>query len=403
MNKQLENEIIESAIIDKINELYITNRKMFLTLNKNGKYSNVNYIKLNDEMILRHIRGIETIGVFAGNEVSKFICFDLDMVDKSKMNWVCNLLLETLSEIGFNNKYVNVASSGNKGMHVLLFVENGTSLKHFKYLFIEVMKLIQDKINTKTKLFHENELVLEITDICNIEFRPTSTQGVKIELGNNFKNTDSKTNTCWFLDKETFKPIKTKEFILDISPMPRDAFLNLIEELHDTYDKEIHIHKELIKQNISEPYSHKINKDENETIEHIVSLIENGLYMSGTRHNSVLKIAKYFRYIGLELDECIGELQKWMTKQDKKYYSAPLEEALSECERISKIVYEREYSLVGHVDNLQIYKNEMKEIIKIKEKNTKIIFFAMLLHSKRYALKNGVFYMTYNQIEEMTG
>jgi hypothetical protein len=27
----------------------------------------------------------------------------------------------------------------------------------------------------------------------------------------------------------------------------------------------------------------------------------------------------------------------------------------------------------------------------------------MLLHSKRYSLKNGVFYMTYNQIEEMTG
>jgi DNA-binding Lrp family transcriptional regulator len=125
--------------------------------------------------------------------------------------------------------------------------------------------------------------------------------------------------------------------------------------------------------------------------------------MSGTRHNSVLKISKYFRYIGLELDECIVELKKWMMKQDKKYYSTPLEEALSECERISKIVYEREYSLVGHVDNLQIYKNEMKEIIKIKEKNTKIIFFAMLLHSKRYALKNGVFYMTYNQIEEMTG
>lgn len=45
----------------------------------------------------------------------------------------------------------------------------------------------------------------------------------------------------------------------------------------------------------------------------------------------------------------------------------------------------------------------MKEIIKIKEKNTKIILFAMLLHSKRYSLKNGVFYMSFKQIEEMTG
>jgi hypothetical protein len=125
--------------------------------------------------------------------------------------------------------------------------------------------------------------------------------------------------------------------------------------------------------------------------------------MSGTRHNSVLKIAKYFRYMGLELDGCIEELTKWMRNQNKKYYTSTLEDAISECERISRVVYEKEYSLVGHVDNLKVYKSEMKEIINIKEKNDKLLLFTMLLHSKRYSLKNGVFYMTYKQIEEMCG
>lgn len=339
--------MLEQPIIDKINELYITNRKTFLKLNKDGKYSSVSYSPLHDGLIERHIRGIETIGVFAGKEISKFICFDIDMIDKSKLNWVYHLLMESISNIGVNNNYIHVALSGNKGLHVLLFVQDGTSLKHFKYLFEEVMKIIQLKINNQiqTKIFNDNELKLEIENICNIEFRPSFTQGVKLELGINFKNTNKKTNECLFVDKDILKP-KSKDYILDIKPMPKDEFLDLMDSLYDTYANEIEVNMNLIKQEITEPYSHKINKDEPETIEYIVNLIQNGLYMSGTRHHSVLKIAKYFRYMGLELDECIEKLSKWMRNQDKKFYSSTIEEALSECERISRIVYEKEYSLV---------------------------------------------------------
>jgi DNA-binding Lrp family transcriptional regulator len=398
-------EILEQSIIDKINELYITNRKTFLKLNKDGKYSSVSYTTLHDGLIERHIRGFETIGVFSGKEYSKFICFDIDMIEKDKLIWVYHLLMESLQDVGINNNYINVSNSGNKGLHVLLFVEGGTSLKHFKHLFVEVMKLIQENIikSIKTKLYNNHELKLEIENICNIEFRPSYTQGVKLELGRNFKNKNKKTNECLFVDKDTLQVIQSKDYILDIQPMPKDKFLDLMDSLYDTYANEIEENKSLIKQSITEPYSHKINKDENETINYITNLIQNGLYMAGTRHNSVLKIAKYFRYIGLELEQCIEELYKWMKKQDKKYYSSTLEDALSECERISRVVYEKEYSLVGHIDNLTIYKSELKQIIHIKEKNTKVIFFAMLLHSKRYSLKNGVFYMSYKQIEEMTG
>jgi hypothetical protein len=405
-NKYAFGEQLEQhLIIDKINELYITNRKTFLKLSREGKYSSVSYIPLHDGLIKNHLDGVHTIGVFSGKQVSKFICFDIDMVDKSKLKWVYYLLMKSLREIGLEDKYIHVSHSGNKGLHVLLFIQDGTSLTHFQQLFENIMMLIQEKIDTsiKTKLFNDNELKLDIDGICQIEFRPSFTQGVKLELGVNFKNKNNKTNKCWFVDKDTLKSIKKSNYILDIDPMPKDEFLEVMDTLNDTYAEEMKIEHNigLIKEGITEPHSHKINKNENETIEYISNLIQNGLQMTGTRHNSTLKIAKYFRYMGLELEQCIEELQKWMRKQDKKYYSSTLEYALSESERISRIVYEKEYSLVGHVENLKIYKSEMEEIVQIENKNDKLLLYTMLIHSKRYALNNGVFYMTYKQIKEM--
>lgn len=409
MTKELAfGELFEQdLIIEKINELYITNRQKFLRLNNEGNYSSQSYVPLHDGLIEKHLDGIATFGVFSGKEISKFVCFDIDMTDKKYLKWVYYLLMESLSEIGIPDQYIHAAHSGNKGLHVLLFVEGGTPLKHFKQLFIEVMRLIQSKIDhsTFTRLRDGSELVLDIgsgkNEIGHIEFRPTENQGVKLELGINYKNPDSKTNKCWFVDKDTLIPIKRNNYILEILPIPKDEFIIVIDQLNDTYAKEIDSNVRLIKENIKEPHSHKINKDENETIQFIVDLLNNGMTMSGTRHNSILKIAKYFRYIGLELEECIVELKNWMSDQDSKYYTSTLEYALSECERVSRIVYEREYSLVGHVDNLKIYKSELEQMIKVKNKNDKLILFSMMLHSKRYALDNGVFYMTYKQIHEM--
>lgn len=399
---------LESEIITKINELYITNRKKYLKLNKNGVYQTVNYT-LHDGIIEKHLQGIHTIGIFSGRELSKFICFDIDMSDKSKTKWVYYLLMDSLYNIGIDDKYIHVANSGNKGLHILIYVQDGYSLKHFKELFIHVMECIQSKVDISipTLLHSANELKLQIGDICFIEYRPNHTQGVKLELGINFKNENNKTNKCWFVDKYTLESIKNNEYILSIDPIAKEEFTLIMERLSDNTKiiecDSLHEQVGLIKQTITEPHSHKINKDENETITHIVDLINNGLSMTGTRHNSVLKIAKYFRYMGLELEETIHNLCDWMTRQDEKLYSASLEEAISECVRLVKVVYEKEYSLVGHVENLRIYKSEMKAIVGIKEKYDKVLLYTMLLHSKRYALKNGVFYMTYAQMTEMCG
>ena len=45
----------------------------------------------------------------------------------------------------------------------------------------------------------------------------------------------------------------------------------------------------------------------------------------------------------------------------------------------------------------------MEKISEIRNENLRLIMYAMLLHSKRYSLQNGVFYMSYKQISEMVG
>ena len=414
MKEMQYNIELENKIIKRINDLYITERKQYLILNNKGEYytstkGKNSYVNLHDELIRGHLRGDMTVGVFSGKEVSKFICFDIDMDDKNnkvKLKWIYYLLKNALNDIGINDEYIHIAHSGNKGIHLLIYCDNTIPLSHFKDLFKNTMLLIQQNIDptTRTIMHDRNELVLELIGICKIEFRPNGvSQGVKLELGINFKNEDTTTNKCLFMDKDTFTIINSNKYILTITQIPKDELLDLINVSNDNLNNEINIHKKLIKENIKEPHSHKINRDEDATIAFIVDLLSNGMNTTGSRNNSIFKISKYFLYMGLDESESLIELKEWMTKQDKKYYSITLEEALFECERVNKMVYEKGYKLVGNIDNLYLHKQEMIEVMKVKDKNAKIILFALLLHSNRYKVKNDVFYMTFKQLEEMTG
>ncbi len=412
-NKELENQLVK-----KINELYITNRQSYLIMRKliktedgniieTGEYKNYHkkqdkFRPLNDSHIRSHLRGKYTVGVFSGELISKFLCFDLDIKDKVKLKWTHYLLVETLNDLGISSEHIHTATSGNKGLHVNIFIENGTKLTHLTSLFNITMNKLNEKLSDEVNFrIHSGDGLFGEFDFGQIEMRPTSTQGVKIELGRNFFNSDSKSNKCVFLDNETLNPVDDT-YILNIEPMNKEEFIHILDRIND---KDQYIEYEIveIKANLNESKSMKINKDEPETIESVKNLLINGLYMEGTRHNSTLKIAKYLRYMGLELDDCIVQLQEWMKNQNKKYYSSSLEFALSECERVSKIVYEKEYSLFGNVANIQIYKGEIEKILEAESKNDKLLLYSMLIHSKRYALKDGVFYMTYEQMKEMCG
>jgi len=148
---------------------------------------------------------------------------------------------------------------------------------------------------------------------------------------------------------------------------------------------------------------YKENIDPEITIEAIENLIQTGLKMQGTRHNSLLKIAKYNKYNGMSAEENKQFLIEWMEKQDKRTYTTKWEDVLKDIDLIVKYTYERNYSLVTKRKDITITSNEIEEILKIKGKNHKLVLYALLVHSKRYQLKDKTFYMTYKQLEQSTG
>jgi len=382
----------EDKLIAKINELYINFRQHFTLLTKEGKYLSSKKMKgtpkLTDPWIRNHLREKQTVVIFSGKHTSKFLCFDVDVKNKTLAKWVTYKVIDGLVNLGFSKSNIHVATSGNKGYHCFLFVKNGTNIENLKMIYEIILK--------------EEELLQ--FEGGQVEFRLTNTQGVKIELSRNFKNTETD-NICWFVDTYTLEPIKNKEHILTINPIPKEDFLYILDEIKDIHKlNKLKVNQEMqLIEKLTEPSSHKLHKHEGNTIERAIELLNNGLTLLGTRHNSILLLAKYFRYMGLDMNECINFLSDWMNKQNKKYYSSTLEESLSEIKRVSKIVYDKEYTLTTEYESIKIYTSEMEKISEVVNKKDKSVLYSMLLHSKRYSLQNGVFYMTQKQICEMVG
>jgi len=140
--------------------------------------------------------------------------------------------------------------------------------------------------------------------------------------------------------------------------------------------------------------------DEEYTIGYIENLIENGLTILGSRHHSLMKIARYYNHLGYEKEENEKLLIEWMSKQSRDFYKTPEREYLRDIKNIIKFVYENNRGIKGEVRDISINRDEMMEIIKHKEKPKKLLFYALIIHAKRYAINNGEFYMTYEQISE---
>lgn len=385
----------------QFNKLFITKRSKYLILTKNGEYIQANasvtskFRKLNDYHIKRHLEGKETIGVFSGDFLTKFICFDVDFHDRDLAKWHTYKVIDTLVEIGIPKQYIHVSTSGNKGYHVEIYFDKLIELEGCKRFF---------------------ELVIKQGDIVSndgkVEFRP-SQQGVKIPLGRNFKNKDAFTNICWYVDTITLEPITNYNHILTIEQIDTNILTNIFESMKDLTEP-VHINKvengleiEAEKDNIDLQYKpleiYNINVDPEQTIEAAIKLEDEGLTHKGSRHNKTFFLCRYYYYLGLTQQEAETRLYEWLLVQDRNTYTTPLEECKKDIERICQYIYDNNIGLVNTDQEIEISYNEMKAILIARNHNDKLIAYSMLMHSKRFSNKNGIFYMTYDQMASSTG
>lgn len=381
-------------IAKRLAELYVTYRKRFIEqyYNKERRvvtYSENKYV-LKDSIILEHLRRQRTIGVFSGNIITSFICFDVDIKNEQLAKWVVYKLVYALQNIGIAQKYIHISLSGSKGYHVEIFFDNPALNTDIEKLYLMVLE----------------EADLQNIDYGKVELRPfitktNKTLGVKLPLGVNLKTN----NVCWFCDyTKSLAPIKNYDYVFTIEQMPKQILLDILEKDEDIF---ITPKQQVEIEEITEKYNplpeYKNNIDEQFTEEKIIDLISNGLQMTGTRHNALFNIIKYYKHLGLSKEENKDYTTQWMKHQDKNTYTTEWEVVLLDIDEIIEYIYSHNCSFVVKNVNIDVNLEEIKEILNIKGKNNRLVLYSLLIHSKRYATKSGVFYMSYNQMIKVTG
>jgi DNA-binding transcriptional ArsR family regulator len=357
----------------------------YLIQNNDGTYA-TSKKKLIPMMMENHLNGTYAVGTFAGVVYTKFFCFDVDYEDLQIAKWITYKITHQLDNVGIFDYYISF--SGRKGYHIDIFIEDlipfETARKFFRYV-----------INA-ANIEEQNG---------QVEFRPTDKQGVKLPLGVH-QITKSYCGFCKVEDGlKVMSKLESQNYLFQIKKIKRKNILNVLEEIEINKSSP---HKKKIIQTEDVISKHKnldiYDATEDNNIEDTIDLLTNGLKISGSRHTTTVKIAKYLKYTGLDQEESIAVLNQWMDWQDKKYYNTPLDECNKEIIRICKWVYSNDSPVKQVEKNITITLSEIDAIIhSCPEKNQKLLIYAMLIHSKRYATMKGIFFMSYDQMAEATG
>jgi hypothetical protein len=283
-------------------KLYVSKNYPFIIQHKDGNYEwkyDWGSLQNNKEILIRHLQSKQTVGVFCHTH-SKFICFDVDLGEDNLLSrWTVYKLVNTLEEFGFDNKYINVSLSGNKGYHILIFFDDIVSFKQINYLYDLVLEQMYYSIDYDSLKVNESNWNMTFDQLkTKIELRPQPELGVKLELSIH----QVTKNKCYFCDTATLEPIKSIEYLYQIQQCPRDYIEQALNYGYEFRKDRSNISNfnSLIK-NVKPAKSQSLYTDEDFTVEYIENLIQTGLTIEGSRHNSLMKIARYYYHMGFTL------------------------------------------------------------------------------------------------------
>ena len=407
----------ERKIAQLLFDLYVTEQKKRLVQYRDeqgkaqykteeagkGYLKNARYIITTEELV-RHIQGKAVYGIFGGKELSKFLCFDIDYGSWKKSEKWARRIINSLLRHGIKREQIHVSFSGKKGFHIDMFFEQAMSIKIMKVFYEHIVKDVEG-------------------DKHKIEFRPTNMQGVKLPLSVH-KGTYIST---YFVPNDTFdclrgtlnaKPTigylqKAKE-----NRINAHSFIDMCKKLKPTVNAIAVEHKHVkqtekllthAKANIANTFQSVEDK-----LEYCKQLLlSRKLAYKGTRHKATLLIGQYLKELGNTQEQTTAEVKAFITEayaNDRSKFGedTTLEYALGEAERLTGIVYEKDYSLYNEGrKEWELFESELTFILETvnntseKRKFPLIqLLFAFLMESKKHAKKrNGyVFYTAYSTL-----
>ncbi|MFQ9628371.1 MAG: DNA primase [Enterococcus avium] len=387
---QLEVKLNEKRIIKKMNALFITYRKRFLSQyrNKDGvvTFLTTTY-PLADWAISRHLCGDKTIGVLLGDGgMTKFFTFDVDIKDNlTESREVTRRLVNFLIDrYGIAREDIHVSVSGQKGYHVDLY---------FDSVFFE-HELIP---------FY-NEVLSELNETPDrIERRPTKKYGVKLPLGYHLV-----TETyCGYVDNQTFEPVGLQYFF-NIKPMSWEEFSSEILcgcSMTSVANESVFPAQRAVKKKRPKIFV-EFHKDTMQKMEVEEIFVVGHLLRSGTRNNFTVSASAYLRDNGDTEKEAREKILQVLENtindpQNRKFINMTnLKTLKRETARVVGNVYTKDYKISknSHATKIEIYSGELKAILSIGNSVLARLLFVLLIHSKRFSDINGVFFCTYQQL-----
>ena len=341
----------------------------------NGKYKQ---IPLNDGNLNAHIKGEYCIGVYFLKEYTKFIGFDLDIIDTEKLELVYN----TLFTYGIDTTSIFMSYSGNKGFHIDVLIDG----------------LIK---KTVVKKFYE--MVLAETGLTSkeLEIRGAGAQGYKLPLGYH-----PKTGSFCFLCDENGQKIDELQAIEHMTTTKPQAIYDALSINYEPIKNESHIVAvEEMKNSV--PYTDQYeNKGRRRKIENI---LENGLSATGNRNKTCFEVALYCKDVrNLCLADTIIFIRNWIQETWKPYAEPERFLASKEIEQTVKSAFNGKYKFSSRYEDVTCPTDtETSEVYTVKHSSGKTqsglqnLYFRMIIHAKGYAGADGIFSMSYDQIRKL--
>lgn len=250
---------------------------------------------LNMKKILGHMAGYFNIGVFASAKAAKFICFDIDLMDKE----LVLRLIDRLVELGFPRDRIYPSISGGKGYHVEIFSDSPVA----NNILFKLYRAVVDDGGF---------------DRHKVEFRPTEGQAIKLPLSRHYKTG----NMCWYCDNETLEPVEAQEYVFQIKPMKREKFCRLVAAIK-------------LKSNGISKKNYRVRTREPEVLG---ADIDNAptIREPHTRHDLMLKYGRWLRGCGFEPPEIYHRLMDWVDRQDRRLISSTDKEVEEDARQIAE-------------------------------------------------------------------
>lgn len=417
-NKYYEKKIIAESIVKKINDIFVSQSYkwgylssfsgMYYTLHKKQK----EYRKMHFNDIKKHLSGGNTLVAFPRNGYSKWLLFDIDTyeyTDSNNNRWSSRAdaidLINNLKHIleGYiPADEIHVTSSGNKGYHIELYFN--------EYIQIEALALFFSILLYEVKI--------EQFDGVDVEMRPelkgVNGRGIKIPLGHNHTNLYG-SNYCAYLDDD-FNHIENEiNYVMSIRKTNKDSIYKLINDYKDIeiddYKDKYKCEKEV---NLSDKEKYSLSKTNTTPCNRssLWSYYNNGLLIPGTRHDITFKLIMLFKEVDYTIEEAEQKIKAWTEQQIKNGLSkGNVNEINKDIKNILKDVYYRKTYYLPTIMDVFLTKDDLKllEALQLKSReiskrviNHQKLLFSLIIQSKRYADKDGLFSMTYGQMLDST-